>query len=103
MNTLTLPTMNGFSASKPAAQWLQSSVHDFFAAVNWDDHPPEVHPFPPSAENASPEPLSMEMSVGRFFATFNWDGNAIAAATPIEQPKTTRKTEFTLDDFSDLF
>jgi hypothetical protein len=95
--------MNGSSVSKPAKQWLQSSVQDFFVAVNWDDHPPEIRPSALAATDVNPEPFSLEMSVSRFFATINWDGNAIAAPTPVEQPKATPKNEFTLDDFSDLF
>lgn len=102
MSTLTLPSRNGSSVVKPVDQWLQSSVQDFFSAVNWDNHPPETQtstqPLPSYAE-----PLSLEMSVVRFFASFNWDGATIAAPTAPEPTTPTRKTEFTLDDFSDLF
>lgn len=103
MSVLTLPQMNGSSVSKPAEQWLQSSVQDFFTAVNWDDHPPEIRASATTATDASSEPFSLEMSVSRFFASINWDGNAIAAPVPQEQPQAIRKNEFTLDDFSDLF
>lgn len=103
MNVLTLPQMNGSIVSKPADQWLQSSVQDFFTAVNWDDHPLEIRVATTITADANPEPFSLEMSVSRFFASINWDGNAIAAPTQIEQSRTIRKNEFTLDDFSDLF
>lgn len=103
MSPLTLPQMNGSTTTRAADDWLQATVQDFFSKINWDDHPPEVRPSTLSLTDDSPPPFSLEMSVGRFFAAINWEGNAIAAPAPIEQPKVTHKTEFTLDEFSDLF
>lgn len=103
MSTLTLPQMNGSRVSQPSDVWLQSSVHEFFSGINWDDHAPQPQADSQRMADVGQEPFSLEMSVSRFFATINWDGSTIAAPTPIEPPKTTGRQEFTLDDFSDLF
>ncbi|MBF2028391.1 MAG: hypothetical protein IGS48_16760 [Oscillatoriales cyanobacterium C42_A2020_001] len=101
MSTLTLPHMNGSSTHKPADEWLQSSVQNFFLRLNWDDTPPDAEA--DGATDGIDEIPSLEISVSRFFASFNWDSNAIAAAVPVELPKSDSKGDFTLDDFSDLF
>ncbi len=102
MSTLTLPTMNGSSASLPSTDWLQSSVQEFFTALNWDDLPP-ISQSESQAFHQGTEPLTFEMSVSRFFTAIPWDGNAIAAAVSLPQSPPSTADELTLDDFSDLF
>lgn len=103
MNAVILPHMNGTPKPAPATHWLQASVQAFFSDINWDDHPPELRAPIASLTADSPATLTLDMSVGRFFAAINWDGNAIAAPTVVAAAKAAPKTEFTLDDFSDLF
>ena len=84
--------------------WLQSSVTEFFSAINWDDKPPEVYAATLPSRDAAVESLSLDMSVTRFFGSFNWDGIAIAApAASMPPPVAKPKKNFTLDEFSDLF
>ncbi len=104
------PSMNGNGAKVPNASqaWLYASVHDFFSGFNWDDRPAVVSVADrPSAGVASEAvPLSLAMSVGGFWAAFNWDGTAAIAAAPVPaqpQPTPPKASEFTLDEFSDLF
>ncbi|MDX2239404.1 MAG: hypothetical protein NW224_01860 [Leptolyngbyaceae cyanobacterium bins.302] len=103
MSALTLPQMNGSRVSKPSDVWLQSSVHEFFSGINWDDHALQAQADSQAMADAGQDPFSLEMSVSRFFATINWDGSTIAAPTPVEPPRATGNQAFTLDDFSDLF
>ncbi|MDX2232304.1 MAG: hypothetical protein NW220_21905 [Leptolyngbyaceae cyanobacterium bins.349] len=103
MSSLTLPQMNGSSVSRPSDGWLQSSVQELFSGFNWDGHTPEIYAATQSSPDLAEDPFSPEMSVGRFFASIHWEGGAIAAPSPIESGPPPSKTEFTLDDFSDLF
>lgn len=114
MSPLTLSHTNGsqISPSMDARSgdnqsnhaWLQSSVTEFFSAINWDDKPPEVYAATLPSRDAAAESLSLEMSVTRFFGSFNWDGIAIAAPAPtLPTPEAKPKKNFTLDEFSDLF
>lgn len=104
------PSMNGNGAKapKPSQAWLYASVHEFFSGFNWDDRPPvalEAESSAPGAQAAG-EILSLTMSVGRFWAGFNWDGAIAIAAAPEPthpQPAQPKPSEFTLDEFSDLF
>ncbi len=114
MSPLTLSHTNGAQMPPPMDvrpgesqanhAWLQSSVTEFFSAINWDDKPPEVYAATLPSHTAAAEALSLEMSVTRFFGSFNWDGIAIAAPAPVAPtPEAKPKKNFTLDEFSDLF
>lgn len=107
MTSMTLPHKNGSSAVPPAQTWLQASVQQFFTAINWDDHPPDVQEIKLTATQSgtnSTSPLNLSLSVSRFFAAVNWDGVAVAApVSPAPQPIQPKPDDLTLDDFSSLF
>lgn len=100
MTSVTLAQKNR-SAESPS--WLRSSVLQFFAAINWDDHPLETQPVKLTALADSDAPLSLALSVSQFFTAINWDGTTIAAPTPSQDPTPPPANDLTLDDFSSLF
>ncbi|UBF26574.1 hypothetical protein K9N68_00740 [Kovacikia minuta CCNUW1] len=105
MSSIAFAPTNG---SKPYAKpesWLQSTVQQFFTALNWEDSPPEVQEVKISAAQlGNAGPLSLSLSVSQFFSALNWEGTAIAAPIPQEQPTLQPAPDnFTLDAFSDLF
>lgn len=100
MNTL-MAIANSPSFMNPS-NWLESSVQEFFSALNWEDLPPTIQRAGQDTSQYSDAPLSLDLSVSRFFAAVNWEGAAIAA--PVSVPTQSTSTDsFTLDDFSDLF
>lgn len=104
MSAATLSSLNGSRVNQSSQAWLGTSVHTFFAGFNWDDHPPEIHQITQAVAQGNHEPLSLTMSVGRFFAAINWDGTEAIAAVPASEPPSLPKpSDFTLDEFSDLF
>ncbi|HEY9621862.1 MAG TPA: hypothetical protein V6C78_16010 [Crinalium sp.] len=106
MSTATLPHTNGSKAHDPAESWLKQTAREFFSAINWDDHPPEVQELKISASQGNPEALSLLLSVSQFFKAVNWEDAAIAAPTtpaPVESNGADWGQKFTLEDFADLF
>ncbi len=108
MTAATLTPTNGTRAMAAPDAWLQSSVQQFFGAINWEDQAPTVQPA--IKFGATPQeqagPLSMSLKVGQFFGAVNWDGTEIAAAVhSLEEqlPPGAAEDGFTLDGFSDLF
>ncbi len=99
MNT-PMAIANSSSFMNPG-KWLESSVQEFFSALNWEDLPLDIQHGEVTSQYSN-APLSLDLSVSRFFAAINWEGAAIAApVSAITQP--TSADRFTLDDFSDLF
>jgi len=102
--TLTLASTNGSKSHSSSEAWLQASVQSFFAALNWEDNPPEVQQVKiASAQSENAGPLSLTLTVNQFFAALNWDGAAIAAPVQQQAPTQPAADTFTLDAFSDLF
>lgn len=103
---MSLGNGNGFKPySSPA--WKQQTVQQFFAAFNWDNHPPVVQELKRTAlESGSDQCLSLTLKVREFFAAVNWDGSTIAAVSDSSKGIIidNSATDFlTLDNFSDLF
>jgi hypothetical protein len=118
MSSMTFAPQNGFSPNgKNGSQaytnghgsgsaWGTLTVQQFFRAVNWEDNPPEVQEMKMTASAQEGASLSLVLTVGQFFSAVNWDGSAIAAApTPSVEPTDSESpaTNFTLEDFSELF
>ncbi|MBD2460985.1 hypothetical protein H6G89_08005 [Oscillatoria sp. FACHB-1407] len=107
MSTMTLAHTNGNgSAARAAAEtWLTMTAREFFSGINWENNPPEVQELKLTAaqEDGAPANLLL-LSVSQFFAAVNWDGMAIAPTPAPSTPEPSGKaTDFTLEDFSDLF
>ena len=105
MTGLILAHANGTngSASPSEKTWLQQSVHQFFAAFNWEGHSPDVQELKLTALQGSDAPLSLTLTVSQFLGAIAWDGNAIATTPNLSTPTATANEDFTLEDFSDLF
>lgn len=111
MSSAVLMHTNGStgSASSGSASsshtWMQQSVQQFFKAVNWDDHPPELQALKQSVTPDQDPSFWLTMTVQQFFSAMNWEDSEIAAlpdrAETANPPA--RTDAFTLDDFSDLF
>jgi hypothetical protein len=111
MSSTLLAEKNGSTSQVQPDPWKRQSIRQFFSAVNWDDHPPEIQQLratlaaQPKAQ-LSREPMSMKLSVQQFFNAVNWEDAAIAETSthmpPNRSPQNSGGT-FTLDDFSDLF
>ena len=100
---MTLPQMNSSTGSTSSEDWLRASVQQFFSALNWEDHSPELQEIKLTALNETAVPLSLTLSVSQFFAAINWSGTTIAAPVPIQPPVPPPTDDLTLDDFSSLF
>jgi hypothetical protein len=99
MTQATFPKTNGSSAYPPQA-WLRQTVQQFFNAVNWNDHSPEIQTLRLSAHHM---PHSLLLTVDQFFSTINWEGDAavplkLPSASPVEVDDS-----LTLEEFTDLF
>lgn len=104
MSPLTLIHTNGSTSHTMSQPWLQSSVQQFFSAINWEDNPPEVQELKLTKTQTDDELLSMTLSVSQFFGAIAWDGRSIAAPpTHTESSQPSKDVNFTLDDFSELF
>jgi hypothetical protein len=113
MSSTLLAEKNGSTSQVQPDPWKRQSIRQFFSAVNWDDHPPEIQQLratlaaQPKAQ-LSREPMSMKLSVQQFFNAVNWEDAAIAEAPAPSLSSINRSPQnsggtFTLDDFSDLF
>jgi hypothetical protein len=107
MSTLTLAHTNGNGKTAHTASeaWLTMTAREFFSGVNWDNNPPEIQELKLSTSQEEGTPLNlMLLTVSQFFTAVNWDGMAIAPTpTPSVPTKPEKPTDFTLEDFSDLF
>ncbi|NJO77130.1 MAG: hypothetical protein HC827_00465 [Cyanobacteria bacterium RM1_2_2] len=99
MTQATLPK-NGSSAHPPQA-WLRQTVQQFFNAINWDDHPPEIQTLRLAARNESHSPLLL--TVSQFFSTINWEGDAAVPLKPPSVASAEADDALTLEEFTDLF
>lgn len=105
MSVTALAERNGSVPHTPQP-WLQKTVQDFFAAINWDDHPPEVQEIKQVVSETQDMSLSLTLSVKQFFESIPWDGKAVAAPIvdePLAEPPPAGGESFTLDDFSGMF
>ncbi len=104
MNAATL-AVNG--KAKASEKWLQHSVKEFFTAINWEQHPPEIHEIKQATIQGSDRPIPLTLSVGQFLNCIPWEGVKTAESTPQVvldlEGTTTAVSDFTLDDFSSLF
>lgn len=107
MNQLTALLENGKSEAQISANWLQTSVQDFFSSINWEMAPVEVQQFKRESLQASPELTSLTLSVARFFSCIPWEGQPVIAPSFAESENLEIEQEesedLTLDDFSSLF
>lgn len=100
MTQATLPQTNGSSAYSSQAG-LKQTVQQFFNAVNWENHSPQIQTLLAAAQG---EPQSsMLLTVSQFFSTINWDSDAAMAPSPNAVSASQANDIFTLEDFSDLF
>lgn len=106
-NGSTPPQTNGSTPSQTNGAtspqtWLKCSVQQFFNAINWDDHPPEIQRLRLATTQDGPQLLSLALPVSQFFSAIQWDGDAASSPQPLP-PAPSDADTLTLDDFSDLF
>jgi hypothetical protein len=111
--------MNTMFADRPFADrplWQQTAVQQFLSDVNWEglaQKPASKREqlAPPDSSRVDPNaPLPMTLSVSQFLTSVNWDGatlvavpmNGLAAVMDLDAG-VDKASEFTLNDFSDLF
>jgi hypothetical protein len=99
--------------------WQQTSVQQFLSDVNWEGLAQKPAPnrdllAPPDSSRVDPNaPLPMTLSVSQFLTSVNWDGATLVAVpmaglaamdvdTAIDGAFD-KASDFTLNDFSDLF
>lgn len=109
MSSATLPYTNGSKPHAPMDSWLQISTRKFFSSINWDDNPPEIQEIKQQVADSPPTvEAGPDLTVAQFFATVNWDDEAVVPSSStgdtflselLEEPL----SNFTLDNFSDLF
>jgi hypothetical protein len=104
MSHATFPQTNGATAHSPQA-WLNQTVQQFFGAINWADHPPEMEDLRLVAQPEETQPLHL-LTVGQFFGAMNWEGRAVASSPSFAMERVADSEgddALTLDVFSDLF
>lgn len=96
---------NGNGASHQPQSWLKQSVQQFFTAINWEDHAPEIQNLRLATVRGESQPLSLQLTVSQFFSAISWEGDTVAMPPkPVIEPVSEAESNaFTLDDFSDLF
>lgn len=96
---------NGNGASHPSQPWLKQTVQQFFTAINWEDHAPEIQNLRLATVRGESQSLSLQLTVNQFLSAIPWDGDTVAVPPKpaIEPVSEAESNAFTLDDFSDLF
>jgi hypothetical protein len=114
MNAAMNSAMNTMFADRPL--WQQTSVQQFLSDVNWEglaQKPKSKRDLaaPPDSSRVDPNaPLPMTLSVSQFLTSVNWDGATLVAVPMNGMPAMMemnagidKASEFTSNDFSDLF